>query len=206
MKILVAGHYFVKRYREHLIRYHGLRRPGKDISFDFGEPLGLPRENIRIFGKSGLKGDFHGLHAVRGHISDFRPDIVILELGTNDIVTTSGDTAENHAKAVAARISEFAEEVIRNFHVRKVVICLIVERRRLGRGMSVSPDFSVKRTIFNEAIRSAAKRNGDLIPFKHDRSVIVNLLRKHSEDDVHITTQGGLEFNYIITVCEKQYC
>ena len=82
--VLVTGHSFVRRYQDYLNQIHGQHT-------NYNTCLGLPRENIYITGKGGLKADTEDLNLISTKTEQVNPDIVVIELGTNDLAVKAID-------------------------------------------------------------------------------------------------------------------
>lgn len=191
--ILLIGHSFVNRYRTHLLEFNGLG-PRTSQHFDFGATIGLPLEHVYVCGRSGLGTSSNDLDFIRQKVTSFRPDVVILELGTNDLASSNVSGAPDFifANSVADKVINFAEELRYRWGVRSVVSCLVVKRRRC-RGRTVESEFDRRRCRFNARIKAAAAGRPYLRAYKHDRTVLVNLSSRYCADDIHITSRRGME-------------
>ena len=193
MNVLIAGHSFVKRYRDHLCNYWRIPRwAHQRQDFDFGPELGLP-ERVCIFGQSGLKATDSDLDLITENVNALRPEILLLELGTNDLVSSFGYINDKAiAELVSDAIINFADFLHYQRGVQLIAIFLVVKRRKFRDGTSFN-EFERRRQHLNSMIRKAAETRGHLMPFRHDRNTIVNLHASLCRDDIHLTSDRGLE-------------
>ena len=70
MKVLVAGHSFIRRFRNFLTQTSSNNR----VDRNFGPNLGLPREEIFLWGWSGLKVS-NGKPDIWQKVTRFSPDV-----------------------------------------------------------------------------------------------------------------------------------
>ena len=75
------------------------------------------------------------------NVSRFAPDIVILEIGTNDLCNEPPET-------VGSQIDELVELLLNHFSVRVVGGCLVIER--------AEPMFNTKVEVLNRYLTSTA--------------------------------------------------
>ena len=123
--ILITGHSFI-RYCNYL-NYSQLPQ-----YLDLSNCLGLPEEHISIEGIGGLKADKKGITYVTNRVCDTEPDIVLLELGTNDIA----DSAATHFMSPQEQVSHLIIQIhiicseLFCYGVKKVIVCEVIERHR----------------------------------------------------------------------------
>ena len=91
--ILVTGHSFVWHYRDYLNRKFGSQN-------NYNKSLGLPQENIYIVGKGGLKANEEGLNLITTKAKQVNPNIVVIELGSNDLAIQAIDEKEQVNKTL----------------------------------------------------------------------------------------------------------
>ena len=113
-RVLVFGHSFVRRLKEFVERY------SHDLSLDFGVP------SINVFwhgigGRTVRKIVSFDLHVVES----FKPDIVILQLGTNDLTTLQATT-------VGSELEDLVRLLHDNFGVKIVCVCQTIKRETCG--------------------------------------------------------------------------
>ena len=192
----MTGHSFVHRYRRHL-RRSGLNRQlyeldnGNPLRDDFSAEFGIDRWHpVNIFGYRGLCANSDGLGRIREDIYSLSPDLVIMEIGTNDLVD---GTSPSHLHRT---IETFCLDLFRSSSVRAIVLCQIVERRRTRGVPRVSFDWN--RLDYNNLVQQTARNDRRIYVFKHDRSIIVNLNRVGiSSDDIHVTSLFGLQLYHL---------
>ena len=188
--VLIAGHSFVRRYHDYLIRKNGLQ-------INYNNCLGLPCENIYIIGKGALKTDEEGLNLVIAKAKQVKPDVVLLEIGTNDLAVTTSDKT----KQVTQTLSDLYQicEQLFTLGVKRVILCEVIARRRF-RGKTTQAEFDFKQRIFNSALHFLSQINEDILIWRHERSKIRNLKESEiSSDNIHITTELGLQlYNFSI--------
>ena len=188
--ILITGHSSVRRYRDYLNRKFGSQD-------NYNKSLGLPRENIYIVGKGGLKTNEEGLNLITTKAKQVSPNIVVIELGTNDIAIQATDEKEQ-VNSTLHQLFYLCKQLF-DIGVQKIVLCEIVNRRKL-RGNTTQAEFDRKQQYFNQLLNNLNKLNPDIIIWKHERSKIRNLKDGEiSSDNIHITTDHGLKlYNFSI--------
>ena len=137
--------------------------------------------DVHVIGYSGLFMDLDGLRTIGYAVNTFLPDLVILELGTNDLVN------EVPPRDLAQSMQNLVRELTVQISVRLVVLCQVVCRRKT-RNCPTSL-FDTNRLAYSVLIQQAARRNRRLYVFKHD---LVNLHSTISKDEIHVTSPGGL--------------
>jgi hypothetical protein len=94
-RILVVGHSYVSRYKRYL------NCGNTDVAYR----IGLPLESVFVVGRGGLKVNDSGLTFILEAVNRVQPNVVVLELGTNDLnITPRGLSNEKHAKDVEHRL------------------------------------------------------------------------------------------------------
>ena len=188
--ILVIGHSFVRRYREYLNQIHGQQT-------NYNICLGLPRESIHITGKGGLKADADGLKFITTEAKQVNPNIVVIELGTNDLAIKAID-GDKQVNQTLYHLFYLCDKLF-ELRVQKVILCEIVDRRKL-RGSTTQAEFDRKRQKFNQLLNRLTKLNPDIIIWRHERSILRNLKEPEiTGDKIHITTDHGLKlYNFSI--------
>ena len=99
----------------------GLSESEHGSQYNYNKCLGLPCENIYITGKGGLKADSEGLNLITAKTKQFNPNIVIIELGTNDLVVKAVDEVDqvNHTLHCLFYICE----QLFVLGVQKIILC-----------------------------------------------------------------------------------
>ena len=184
--ILITGHSFIHRYRNYL-NYSQLPQ-----YHDLSNCLGLPEEHISIEGIGGLKADKKGITYVTNRVRDTEPDIVLLELGTNDIA----DSAVTHFTSPQEQVSHLIIQIhiicseLFHYGVKKVIVCEVIEWRRF-RGNTTLQEFNIKRDLYNKALQFLLKQNPNIIVWRHKKKFIRDLKEGTiSTDNIHITTDN----------------
>ena len=188
--ILVTGHSFVRRYREYLNRKFGSQE-------NYNKSLGLPRENISIFGKGGLKANKDGIEFITTKTKQVKPSVILIELGTNDLAVQAIDE-KKQVNDTLHQLFYLCKQLF-DLGVQKIVLCDIVNHRKLC-GNTTEAAFDRKQQYFNQLLNNLNKLNPDIIIWKHERSKIRNLKDGEiSSDNIHITTDHGLKlYNFSI--------
>ena len=110
-KVMILGHSFVRRLSCDLDQQFDDRAKR---NFD------LNHVNVRLFGVGGRTvkkiKDFDLSVVLR-----FAPDVVILEIGTNDLCNIS-------AEVVGSEIDDLVKQLLSDFSVRVVGVCLVIPR------------------------------------------------------------------------------
>ena len=157
--ILITGHSFVRRYRDYLNRK--FRSQG-----NYNQSLGLPQENISIFGKGGLKANKDGIEFITTKAKQVKPSIILIELGTNDLAVKAIDE-EKQVNDTLHQLFYLCKQLF-DLGVQKIVLCKVVNRRKL-RGSTTQAEFDRKQQYFNQLLNNLNKLNPDIIIWKHVR-------------------------------------
>ena len=188
--VLIVGHSFVRRYRQYLNCKNGTQN-------NYNNCLGLPCENIYIVGRGGLRTDKDGLNLIITKTKQVKPDLVLLELGTNDLATEAKDEIDQVNKTLHYLF--YICEQLFVLGVQKIVLCEIIARRRL-RGKTTQAEFERKQQHHNSLLQNFNKLTPNIIIWKHERSKLRNLKDTEiTSDQIHITTEHGLKlYNFSI--------
>ncbi|MCG8429598.1 MAG: SGNH/GDSL hydrolase family protein [Candidatus Omnitrophica bacterium] len=186
MKTLIIGHSFVQKYRRYLRKKE--KHTDIGIPADFSQHFGLrPGYSVHIQGRSGLCIDGYGKYYISDRIDRLQPQVVIIELGTNDIVNNL-DPAD-----IAYRIKSYCKYLLEETSVEFIVLVQVIERRKTR--ICDKKDVDKNKSLLNAILQRFAKYNRNVYVFRHDKNLIVKLQKDSiSEDDIHITTQQGLEY------------
>lgn len=164
-RVLVFGHSFVRRLSI-FIRRHWFDRLNHSFS--------LSQATVQFWGLSGFTVD-RALHSRLTRLGSFRPDIVILELGTNDL-------SRHEPALVGSMLEEFARVLHVDYGVKVVCVNQILLRDN-------SPVFNARARILNQYLKVVLEP----LPFAffwHHRGFwrcSHNLL---SSDGVHLNALG----------------
>jgi lysophospholipase L1-like esterase len=125
-KVLVFGHSFVRRLHRDLTTQFDMRAA---LNYN------LPDVSIKLHGIGGrtvdklVKYDF-------GYVQKFQPNIVILEVGTNDLPLMKPET-------VGSKIDDLVHLLLGVTSIRVIGVCLVSDR-------ASSPEFNAKVRILNQ--------------------------------------------------------
>jgi len=139
--VLILGHSFVRRLRCDL-----------NAGFDSRAVRDFHLKgsaNVHLFGIGGrtiAKLKRHDLHV----ISELSPDIVILEIGTNDLSSL-------RPEVVGSAIDDLVRLLIETFHVPVIGVCHVIQRGAFYPNPSV---FNANASILNEYVKTVL----DLLP------------------------------------------
>ena len=160
---------------------------------DLSNCLGLPEEHISIEGIGGLKADKKGITYITNHICDTKPDIVLLELGTNNIADSAATpfvSPQDQVSHLIIQIHIICSELF-CYGVKKVIICEVIEQCRF-QGSTTLQEFNIKRDLYNKALQFLLKQNPNIIVWQHQKKIIRDLKEGTlSMDNIHITTDNG---------------
>ena len=167
-KVAIVGHSFVRRFKDQLDQ---VKRPYKD-QLDVSNYV----DSIYLHGKGGALTD-----QILSKFSPLSTDILILDLGTNDLCGTfDGETLAN-------KVSTYLDDYMRDFHrMKSVYIFEIVERERTRNVSKAKFDF--ERKVYNSKIQEIASSNPKITFCKH---VGLNDMKKWSNDGIHPDTRFG---------------
>ena len=190
MNVLIVGHSFVRRYRDYLNHKSGSQN-------NYNNCVGLPCENIYIAGKGGLKANKDGLNLISAKTKQVNPDIVVIELGTNDLAIEAKDELDQ-VNTTLHYLFYICKQLFA-LGVQKIVLCKIIARRRL-RGNTTQAEFDRKQQHHNSLLQNFNKLNPNIIIWKHERSKLRNLRDTEiTSDQIHITTDHGFKlYNFSI--------
>ena len=132
-KVMILGHSFVRRLRGDLENHFDDRAKS---NFD------LEDVKVRLFGVCGRRVKKIKQFDV-ANVSRFAPDVVILEIGTNDLCNEPPET-------VGSQIDELVELLLNHFSVRVVGVCLVIKR--------AEPMFNKKVEVLNRYLSVVVDR------------------------------------------------
>ena len=188
--ILITGHSFIRRYHDYLNCKYGSQ-------INYNNCLGLPCQNIYIAGKGGLKADKDGLNLIITKSKRVKPDLVVIELGTNDLAIEAEDEIDQVNKTLHYLF--YICEQLFALGVQKIVLCEVIKCRRL-RGNTTQAEFDRKQQHHNSLLHNFNNLNPNIIIWKHERSKLRNLKDTEiTSDQIHITTDHGFKlYNFSI--------
>ena len=162
-KAMILGHSFVRRLHCDLERqFDGRAKKDFDLS----------TVNVRLFGTGGrtvAKINNFDLKTV----ARFSPDVVILEIGTNDLSNKPPET-------VGSEIDDLAVKLINDFSVRVVGICSVIPR--------ADQNFSDKAELLNRYL-SVVVDNPRVFTWRH-KGLYAPGHSVLSDDGVHLNPHG----------------
>ena len=166
---LILGHSFVRRFKEYVSK-------GNDDRVK--RDLDLHITNMHIYGVGGrtiqklIKYDLHMLSTVK-------PDIVILELGTNDLASNGKCPDE-----LATEMITLVDIIHSHFGIKHVVVCQVIERAR-----PPTPTFNANVVILNDNLQRLLR----CVPhasFWHHRGLRQPTVNIFVKDGVHLNQKG----------------
>lgn len=188
MKVLICGHSFVRNFRTFLCQQSGCWEKYQD----FSNFLGLPEENIFVHGKGGLKANAEGFTLISNYLDLYSPDVLVLELGTNDVCARSSS---------GPRVAEILIRQCQNWlnicaNLKSIVIVKITNRRRLHVSHEI---FETRKEEFNRTLVTLARSNDRIYAFGHDRAAIRAMRTDLAPDGIHVTSNGGMRlYNFSV--------
>ena len=164
-KVLVFGHSFVKRMHRDL-----------RSKFDVRAALNFNMHNvaIKLHGVGGrtvdklVKIDFN-------RVTQFQPNIVILEVGTNDLTLEKPET-------VGSRIDDLVRMLLGVPSVRVVGVCLVTNR-------ASSPKFNEKVAILNQYLTVVLEDKHNVFCWRH-KGFTQPTISPFLADGVHYTRRA----------------
>lgn len=170
-KILILGHSFVRRLRDDLFYKFDSR-----ASLDFGL-RGIATVHFHgVGGRTVSKLTTFDL----GVVQQLKPNIVILEVGTNDLTTL-------RPEVVGSKLEELVVTLKHQYSVAIVVVCHVIPR-----GLSAAPhrqSFWEKAQLFNQYIQVVLEHISGVFSWRHQA---FSNPAKHFYlgDGVHLNTKG----------------
>ena len=171
-KVLILGHSFVRRLRDDL-----------DAQFDdrASKNFHLPESaNVSLYGTGGrtveklLKYDLIC-------VLNFRPDIILLEIGTNDL-------SHSAPEVVGSKIEEFARLLRDQYKVRVVGVCQVIDRK-VSHSEALDTGFNAKAALLRQYLSVVLENEQAIFLWSHrdfslpDRKLICS-------DGVHCNAKG----------------
>ena len=174
--VLYYGHSFVTRFEDYIHR-----NPRKDN-------LGLPHDQIELYyyGISGAKVDNLLDPAHLWEVERIRPELVIVEIGTNDLAKASVKPADLAWK------TKYLVRELKNRLVRRVVVNQVIYRGPEGMKRAVD-NFRGKVVIYNKLCRAALATEPGCTFWKHHClwKYIEHLVKP--KDGTHLNELGQLK-------------
>lgn len=166
---LILGHSFVKRLKNDILKQFDART---SFNFDLQSQVA-----VHMFGIGGRTVD-----KVRAYdlpvVAKLEPDIIILELGTNDLTCF-------RPEVVGSKIVDLVSYLLETFSVRVIGVCLVIPR---GKSSTDASMFNRSVSIFNQYIKVVFEDYTNVFCWSHD-----SLMKPESyllDDDVHLNSYG----------------
>ena len=176
-KVMIFGHSFVKYLHDYVETTHG-----SDHNFGFSEG-----ERVKFYGLSGMDITVARRHlfAIKLH----RPDIVVLELGTNDLCSAvdTVDTIGNEMHSIACTIRD-------EFRVQHVVVSQILRRECApnyrNKGKMTLETFNARVSELNDFLYHAFREENHITFWAH-KGMWCSELPLLNTDGVHLNENGN---------------
>ena len=169
-KILVLGHSFVRRLREDL-----------EVAFDERASRDFHLQGtarVRLYGVGGRT-----VSKLRQHdlsvVSSFAPDIVILEIGTNDL-------AVDRPEVVGSEIEELVRFLREDMSIRVVGVCEVIPR---GVCSPRAENFNESVSVLNQYLRVVLPTLSNVFCWRHIGFHCPSL-SPYLADGVHVNSFG----------------
>ena len=169
MHLLIVGHSFVRRIADNV----SLRR-------NFVNSLTIRYSTVSFRGQGGMTVD--RLHRLIPDIAMMQPDVVVVDIGTNDL---SGDGVD--AAVLGLRIAGLVND-IRNLPSVRVVVILPIVARMVRCRYRTRPDFEQARHRCNDAVRTAVRSRSGVYVWRH--RCLHHGERYYHNDGVHLNQAG----------------
>ena len=172
-KVLILGHSFVRRLTSDLCAGFDAR-----AAPDFG--LGGTAE-IRMHGVGGRT--VQKVTALDlSNVSAFAPDVVLLELGTNDLASVVPEV-------VGSQIEDLVQLLLATYSVRLVIWCQVTPRATTKRNQCHNSKFNEKAALLNQYTRVVLEPVYRAICWKH-KGFSTPAVPPFLADGVHFNRRG----------------
>ena len=170
--ILLLGHSFVRRLRDDLEAHFDLRAAPN---------FHLPESgNVSLLGTGGRTVD-KVLKYDLSWVKKYKPDIVILEMGTNDL---SGHTPE----VVGSKLDDLVHVLRDQYKVRVVAVCQVINRN-LPQTQAPDNAFNTKAALLRQYLSVVLAEEQGIFVWEHREFSHPGRLLL-SSDGVHCNAQG----------------
>ena len=164
--VLILGHSFV-------------RRLSSDLSSNFDARAA---EHFHLLGNASIHLHGVGGRTVKtlcrydfGAVSNIKPDIIILEIGTNDLVA-------NRPEVVGSEIDDLVQLLLQFYSVRVIGVCEVIPRVR-------APFFNNAAPILNQYLHDVLELRPNVFSWRH--SGFSNpTVSPYLRDGVHLNPRG----------------
>ena len=131
--ILILGHSFVRRLEDNLAAHFDARAAPNFYLPESG--------HVSLVGTGGRPVDKFNKYDL-SLLVKYKPDIVILEIGTNDLSTL-------RPEIVGSEIDDLAQALRDQYKVRVIGVCQVINRN-IPRTLSPDSNFNVKATVLRQ--------------------------------------------------------
>ena len=177
-RVLLLGHSFVDRLDTFM-------KATDLVNFEFDES----KTTCRLFGIGGLKISALLSTKILDKVSKFRPELLMIEIGTNDI-----DASRVIINDLANTLVPVAKLCVNDYAVCKVILCPVLPRGP-GRFQARSVCFEDNRVALNAALTTLCASDSHVSMLTHQRfSNVVECLR----DGVHLSDQGLKRYYFLL--------
>ncbi len=162
-----------------------------------GVPVSFTRVTFSSIRGANL-GDASQMDHFLNHVKLEQPDVVALEIGTNDFASWCPEDngpspsfwSKDNIDMLLGKLHEFYQVALQFSSV--VGICKVIDRRVMIDDIPHDV-FTARRDYYNAQLDALAQAEPNMIAFKHADSAICNLREDLSSDGVHLTSDDGLE-------------
>lgn len=176
VKAVIIGHSFVSRLRKRVKE----RMTPADTWADM---FNLDGVELQLEGIAGAK--IGNMDAMAGYIRQVRPDIVILDLGSNDLCGPN-DIAYM-AGEMSTNCCSWVDDM--NAYVKSLVWCHVTKRLKLNSPHKTLATYNTEVATFNQMVVNGTALRRELHHWKH--SGLTNPTWEMMEDGVHPDTTLG---------------
>ena len=168
--VLILGHSFV-------------RRLSSDLSSNFDARAA---EHFHLLGNASIHLHGVGGRTVKtlcrydlGAVSYIKPDVIILEIGTNDLVA-------NRPEVVGSEIDDLIQLLLQFYSLRVIGVCEVIPRVR-------TPFFNTAAPILNQYLHDVLELRPNVFSWRH--SGFSNpTVSPYLRDGVHLNPRGQYSF------------
>ena len=175
----VVGHSFVPRFQKYL------REAG------YTEALNFDHAEVQYFGSGGLH--VRDVSSFAGRLAAFKPDIVVLMAGCNDV------TADTDPEELAQYILSIASHIQNNCHCKKFVVCQLFPRFWTPQHKYFCVDYNGKAQLVNSILQQETSGMQRVDFWEHTFVTFTEPSEQNNEkikqfflpDGVHLTHKGN---------------
>ena len=174
VKCLILGHSFIARLR-------------RDLTSNSSINMYLNSSFIQIdwCGINGATVDtLNTNEKVKSKLSEFKPHVVVLEIGSNDLCSP------DDPKAIGKEIMQYVNNLIKHFNVHQVVVNCVIQRTKKSRWVKDLKQYNKNVNILNQFLEAVCDHKERIHYWKHRSSLIKDLKLSLLDDGVHFNPQG----------------